>query len=90
MAKLRGTPLSATTPILLGGAVRWLIDRRQRRLASHANLTKEQFDGWKKDLAAIAAKPNVVCKISGFLANGWPKGKWTADDIAPVVNGTIE
>jgi len=52
--------------------------------------TKEQFEQWKKDLAAVAAKPNVACKISGFLANGWPKGKWTADDIAPVVNGTIE
>lgn len=52
--------------------------------------TKEQFDQWKKDLALIAAKPNVVCKISGFLANGWPKGKWTADQIAPVVNATVE
>jgi len=52
--------------------------------------TQEQTDQWKKDLATVAANPNVVCKISGFLANGWPKGKWTADDIAPVVNGTIE
>lgn len=52
--------------------------------------TKEQFDQWKKDLALVAAKPNVVCKVSGFLANGWPKGKWTADQIAPVVNATVD
>jgi predicted TIM-barrel fold metal-dependent hydrolase len=52
--------------------------------------TKEQTEEWRKNLAAVAAQPNVVCKISGFLANGWPKGKWTADEIAPVVNATIE
>ena len=52
--------------------------------------TKEQFGQWKKDLALVAARNNVLCKVSGFLANDWPKGKWTADDIAPVVNATID
>ena len=56
-------PLSATTPILLGGAVRWLIDRRQRRLASHANLTKEQFD-------AESDKSPGVLLASGYIAGG--------------------
>lgn len=45
---------------------------------------------WKQDLEALAKMPNLVCKVSGFIANGWPKGKWTADDIAPVVNTTID
>ena len=52
--------------------------------------TPEQTKQWKTDLAALAKKKNVVCKVSGFLANGWPKGKWKADDIAPVVNTTID
>ena len=54
------------------------------------DFTPEQTTQWKADLAALAKKKNVVCKVSGFLANGWPKGKWTADDIAPVVNATID
>ena len=47
--------------------------------------TADQTKQWKADLAEVAKHKNVVCKVSGFLANGWPKGKWKADDIAPVV-----
>jgi predicted TIM-barrel fold metal-dependent hydrolase len=52
----------------------------------NAKFTAEQTDAWKKNTAALAAKKNVVCKVSGFLANGWEKGTWKADDIAPIVN----
>ncbi len=52
--------------------------------------TADETKQWKADLAELAKKKNVVCKVSGFLANGWPKGKWKADDIAPVVNTTID
>ncbi len=52
--------------------------------------TAVQTEQWKADLAELAKRKNVVCKVSGFLANGWPKGKWTAADIAPVVNTTID
>ena len=52
--------------------------------------TAAQTERWKADLAELAKRKNVVCKVSGFLANGWPKGKWTAADIAPVVNTTID
>jgi L-fuconolactonase len=55
-----------------------------------AKLTAEQKEKWKKDTAALAAKKNVMCKVSGFLANGWEKGKWKVDDIAPVVNHICE
>ncbi|OWK45630.1 amidohydrolase family protein [Fimbriiglobus ruber] len=54
-----------------------------------AKFTKEQWDQWRKDMDALAAKKNVVSKISGFIANGWEKGKWATDDLAPAVNGTI-
>jgi L-fuconolactonase len=55
-----------------------------------ADFTKEQWERWRKDMAAMAARKNVVCKVSGFIANGYQKGKWETQDLAPAVNGTIE
>jgi predicted TIM-barrel fold metal-dependent hydrolase len=55
-----------------------------------ADFTKEQWDKWRKDMAAMAARKNVVCKVSGFIANGYQKGKWKTEDLAPAVNGTVE
>jgi L-fuconolactonase len=56
----------------------------------NAKFTAAELDTWKKDTAALAAKSNVVCKVSGFLANGYEQGKWTADGIAPIVNHICE
>lgn len=39
---------------------------------------------WRRDVAALAAKPNVVCKISGVIARA-PKDSWKPDDLAPVI-----
>ncbi|MGL4555259.1 MAG: amidohydrolase family protein [Gemmataceae bacterium] len=45
---------------------------------------------WKKDMAELAARKNVMaCKVSGIVASADP-GKWSADDLAPVVNHTLE
>jgi predicted TIM-barrel fold metal-dependent hydrolase len=44
---------------------------------------------WKKDLEAVAKRKQVVCKVSGIVAGAVP-GKWTADDLAPVVNHTLD
>lgn len=55
-----------------------------------AKFTDEQWSAWKKNTAALAAKKGVMCKVSGFLANGWEKGKWKAEDIAPVVHHITE
>jgi putative OPT family oligopeptide transporter len=56
-------PLSSSTPILVGGAVRWLVDRaRRRELASRA-LSEEQ-------LAAEADKSPGVLMASGYIAGG--------------------
>jgi len=54
------------------------------------NFTPEQWDLWRKNMKEMATRKNVVCKISGFIVNGWEKGKWKADDLAPAVNGTID
>ena len=50
----------------------------------------KQIDQWKKDLALVAAQKNAVVKVSGFVVNGWKKGAWKADDLAPFANATID
>src|SRR5262249_14390607 len=44
---------------------------------------------WKKDLVQLAKRKNVVAKVSGIVASATPK-KWKADDLAPVVNHTLD
>jgi predicted TIM-barrel fold metal-dependent hydrolase len=43
---------------------------------------------WKKDIAELAKRKNVVGKVSGVVASAAP-GKWTAGDLAPVINHTL-
>ncbi|WP_439627265.1 amidohydrolase family protein [Gemmata sp.] len=58
----------------------------------NANLkhTPAERDQWKRDMAEIAKKKNVVGKVSGFIASAPARGKWTVDDLAPVVNHTLD
>jgi L-fuconolactonase len=44
---------------------------------------------WTKDIAEVANRKNVVCKVSGIVASAEP-GKWKADDLAPIVNHVME
>ena len=55
-----------------------------------ADFTELQWNKWATDLAEVGRRKNVVGKISGFLANGWQKGKWKPDDIARPIDGTID
>jgi predicted TIM-barrel fold metal-dependent hydrolase len=55
-----------------------------------ASFTAGQWDEWRKNMIGLAKRTNVVCKVSGFIANGWQKGKWKSDDLAPAVIGTID
>lgn len=55
-----------------------------------ATFTAGQLDDWKAALAQVAKRKNVMVKVSGIVANGWEKGKWKADDLAPAVNATID
>ena len=41
-----------------------------------------------KDLAALAQRKNVVCKVSGIVVQCAGR-KWTANDLAPVINHTL-
>ena len=42
-------------------------------------------DLWRKGIDALAKHQRVICKISGIVAR-MAKGKWSADDLAAVVN----
>ncbi len=46
-------------------------------------------DQWRRDLAKLAERDRVVCKISGIIARA-PKENWTPDDLAPIVNHCLE
>ncbi len=56
-------PLSASTPILAGGLVRWLVDRNLRKKLAHRNLTEEE-------LTAEGDKSPGVLMASGYIAGG--------------------
>jgi predicted TIM-barrel fold metal-dependent hydrolase len=45
--------------------------------------------GWLDDIEALAARPNVVCKISGIIARA-RAGDWTAGDLAPTINHCLD
>jgi L-fuconolactonase len=44
---------------------------------------------WRRDIAALAERKNVVCKISGIVSQA-PKDSWTPDDLAPIINHCLE
>jgi putative OPT family oligopeptide transporter len=56
-------PLSASTPILVGGFIRWLVDRRTRRQPAYAAMSEEQF-------SAESDKSPGVLLASGYIAGG--------------------
>ena len=56
-------PLSSSSPILIGGAVRWLVDHRRRKELEAHRLTEEQ-------LAAEADRSPGVLMASGYIAGG--------------------
>ncbi|MFO0809275.1 MAG: amidohydrolase family protein [Gemmataceae bacterium] len=43
---------------------------------------------WKRDIDAVAKRPNVIGKVSGLI-NTAKKGEWGPDDLAPIVNHVL-
>jgi OPT family oligopeptide transporter len=56
-------PLSSTSPIFIGGIVRWLVDRHLRRKLAHLELSEEQ-------LVAEGDRSPGVLMASGYIAGG--------------------
>ena len=53
-----------------------------------ANPFSHSKEQWQRDMAALGARENVVCKISGIIARA-PAG-WNADSLAPTVEHCLE
>ena len=66
---------------------RFILDHCGNGKITHKPVEREQ---WKKDMAAIAKRKNVVGKVSGFIASAPARGKWTLDDLAPIINHTMD
>ena len=56
-------PLSSSSPILIGGMVRWLVDRAKRNELAHKQLSEDQ-------LVAEGDKSPGVLMASGYIAGG--------------------
>jgi hypothetical protein len=56
-------PLSSSSPIFIGGLIRWLVDCYLRRKHAGANLTEDQ-------LLAEGDKSSGVLLASGYIAGG--------------------
>ena len=52
--------------------------------AAKPHLRERRFEPWRSDMAALAKRPNVVCKFSGLASE--MGAAWTLDDLAPVAN----
>lgn len=52
------------------------------------SVQKKDHTQWRKDIAELAKRKNVVGKISGIVASAKPNA-WSADDLAPLVNHTL-
>jgi len=56
-------PLSSSSPIFIGGAIRWLVDRARRKELAHHKLSEDE-------LAAEADRSSGVLLASGYIAGG--------------------
>jgi uncharacterized oligopeptide transporter (OPT) family protein len=76
-------PLSSSSPLMMGGIVRWLVDRGRRQRLSHLRLNEEQ-------LSAESDRSPGVLLASGYIAGGaiagiliaFMAGVWSAADAA--------
>jgi predicted TIM-barrel fold metal-dependent hydrolase len=55
----------------------------------NADVLAKDRTAWRADIAEVARRKSVVCKVSGIVAStkGMP---WTPDDLAPIVNHVLE
>jgi len=50
-------------------------------------IRERRFEPWARDLAALAARPNVVAKLSGLVTEA--SVDWTGDDLTPYVDHAL-
>jgi predicted TIM-barrel fold metal-dependent hydrolase len=57
--------------------------------ARRGEVPSHTVDGWRRDMAELARRENVVCKISGIVARV-PAGDWKAEILAPIINYCLD
>ena len=62
---------------------------KRREAARPTRAPRHEPEQWRRDLAKLAQRDRVVCKISGIIASA-PKDNWTPDDLAPIINHCLE
>jgi len=62
---------------------------KRRESAQPSRPPQHDADQWRRDLAKLAERDRVVCKISGIIARA-PKENWTPDDLAPIINHCLD
>lgn len=55
----------------------------------NADVKARERTQWKRDMAEIAKRPRVMCKVSGIIASA-PPGRWQPDDLAPILHHTLD
>lgn len=80
-------------PIELADAAKLMAACPQTRFVldhcGNADLQATDRSAWQRGIEMVAARPNVVCKVSGFIASAKP-GEWTVEQLAPVVNHVLD
>ena len=53
------------------------------------SIRTHEIDAWRRDITAIARRPNVYCKLSGMVTEAdWRA--WTAEDLAPYIDAALD
>jgi L-fuconolactonase len=55
----------------------------------NADVQGKDLTHWRRAMERLAGKKDLTCKVSGIVAGARPE-RWTADDLAPVVNHTLD
>ena len=55
----------------------------------NANVQAQDRSQWARDLAEVAKRKNVVCKVSGIVASAKP-GEWKPQDLEPIVKHVLK
>jgi predicted TIM-barrel fold metal-dependent hydrolase len=55
----------------------------------NADVQAKDRTQWQRDISDLAKRKHLICKVSGIIASAKP-GKWTADDLAPIVNHLLD
>jgi L-fuconolactonase len=58
-------------------------------MPSSGEAPAHEAEQWKRDLATLADRPNVICKVSGIVARV-PQGEWNSDILAPAINFCLD